>query len=331
MMAVTLQHKRAVGTSPGYAESGSHEFTIVAKKVADIGGKRLVSLSPDAWVQWVTQQPDVIAQEIMGADFQWVSRENDVLIKCLSPNDGEFLTLTELQLRYPAKMPLRVRAYSALAEEKYELPVYPVLINILPPARNVIIPDRYERNFMGLQARQDYRVINLWEVEAEMVFDQNLVSLMPFVPILQGGDEEAVVQRAVRVLQRDEQLSELESLLAFFASFVLETEVVAQIMRWDMAVLRESPWYQEILQQGLREGEQQGEQRGILLGEERGRQQGECALVLRQLTRRLRLDSLPASLRAQVEQLSLPQLETLGEALLDFQSVADLEAWLQNA
>ena len=78
--------------------------------------------------------------------------------------------------------------------------------------------------------------------------------------VLRGGGEEAIVQQAVQLLRADEQLNELENLLAFFASFVLETRLVQQIMRWDMAILRESPWYQEI----LREGEQQGLQQGIL-------------------------------------------------------------------
>ena len=47
-------------------------------------------------------------------------------------------------------------------------------------------------------------------------------------------------------MQRDPQSSELEPLLAFFTRFVMSSEVVADIMRWDMAVLRESPWYEEI-------------------------------------------------------------------------------------
>jgi predicted transposase YdaD len=141
-----------------------------------------------------------------------------------------------------------------------------------------------------------------------------LVTLMPFVPILKNGDDEVLLRRAVQLLQQDPRLNELESLLAFFASFVLNTEVVAQILRWDMAVLRESPWYQEIL----------------LQGEQRGAQREAVALSLRQLARRLRLDSLPDSCRIQIEQLSLPQLEALSEALLDFQTLADLEAWLQN-
>jgi hypothetical protein len=50
-------------------------------KKADIGGKRLVGLSPDAWVQWVTGQPDLVAQEIIGSDFLWISRENEVLVR----------------------------------------------------------------------------------------------------------------------------------------------------------------------------------------------------------------------------------------------------------
>ncbi|MEP0850136.1 hypothetical protein NC991_06945 [Funiculus sociatus GB1-A4] len=115
---------------------------------------------------------------------------------------------------------------------------------------------------MGLRSRQDYRVINLWEVDAELAFQPSLPSLLPFVPMLRGGGEESVVRRAVQCLRDDEQLNELEPLLAFFAGFVLETRLVQQIMRWDMAVLRESPWYQEI----LREGQQLGMQQGMLSG-----------------------------------------------------------------
>lgn len=106
-------------------------------KKADIGSKRLISLAPDAWAQWVTQQTDIVTKEILDAQFQWVSRESDVLMKVHSPEDGEFLILNELQLRYPTNMPRRMRAYAALAEEKYGLPTYPVLINILPPSANM--------------------------------------------------------------------------------------------------------------------------------------------------------------------------------------------------
>ncbi|MEH2170147.1 MAG: DUF4351 domain-containing protein [Nostoc sp.] len=223
-------------------------------KAADIGSKGLINLAPDAWVQWVTQRPEVVAKEILGSEFHWISRETDVLVKAYSATHGDFLVLNELQLRYTARMPLRMRAYTALAQERYRLPTYPVLINILPPPSTLTIVNSYEEEFLGLRAIQDYRVINLWEIDAEIVFRQPLPSLLPFVPILRGGGEVSVVQRALQALRADAQLNELESLLAFFASFVLDTPLVQQIMRWDMAVLRESPWYQEIEQIGIQQG-----------------------------------------------------------------------------
>ncbi|MEB3826835.1 hypothetical protein, partial [Phormidium sp. CCY1219] len=219
-------------------------------KQADIGSKRLISLAPELWVQWVTQIQQVEVRDIIASEFQWVSRESDVLVRAYTPEEGEFLVLNELQLRYNNKIPRRMRAYAALAEERYQLPTYPVLINILPPGPSVSIANGYESEFRGLQARQDYRVINLWEVEAEIALQQPLPTLLPFVPILRNGGEESTVRRALQLLRSNEQLDELEPLLAFFATFVLEIPLVQQIMRWDMAVLRESPWYQEILQQG---------------------------------------------------------------------------------
>ena len=285
-------------------------------KVSDIGGKRLLGLAPDAWAQWVTQQADVVALEILGSEFQWVSRENDVLMKVQSPVHGEFLILNELQLRYTDKMPLRMRAYAALAQESYGLPVYPVLVNILPHSAQAVVSDHFESDFLGLQARQDYCVINLWEVEAELVFERSLDTLLPFVPILKDGGNQPTVRRALIQLQQNEELVELESLLGFFASFVLDTELVRQIMRWDMTVLRESPWYQEIRQESLQEGRQEGEQTG------------EARLVLRQLTRRI--GDISPELRSQIQSLTLNQLEALGEALLDFTESNDLVSWLEK-
>jgi predicted transposase YdaD len=86
-----------------------------------------------------------------------------------------------------------MRAYAALAAEKYNLPTYPVLVNILPPSETVTICDRYELEFMGLQVRQDYRVINLWQVDAALVFERSLNALLPLVPVLKHGGDAAVV------------------------------------------------------------------------------------------------------------------------------------------
>jgi predicted transposase YdaD len=83
-------------------------------------------------------------------------------------------------------------------------------------------------------------------------------------------------------------------------------------MRWDMTVLRESPWYNEILKQGLQQGEQQGE----------------ANLIIRQLSKRF--GNLDIAIASQIRQLSISQLETLGESIFDFSAMADLENWLQQ-
>ncbi|MEH2285689.1 MAG: Rpn family recombination-promoting nuclease/putative transposase [Nostoc sp.] len=238
-------------------------------KATDISTKKLISLAPNNWAKWVTGIPDIVTGEILNTEFQWISRQSDVVIQAESPQYGKFLILNELQLRYTSEMPRRMRAYAALAEEKYKLQTYPVLINILKIS-NSEIPTSFASNFIGLRAIQDYRVINLWEVDVNIAFETPLPSLLPFVPILKGGENESTIREALRMLRADEQLNQLETVLAFFATFVLESTLVQEIMRWDMTVLRESPWYQEILREGQARGEAEGEARGEARGEVRG-------------------------------------------------------------
>ncbi len=91
----------------------------------------------------------------------------------------------------------------------------------------------------------------------------------------------------------------------------LETDDRALIMRLE-------PLYQRNREQAKEEGRQEGRQEG--------KQEGEKNLILRLLHRRI--GEIDALLIERITGLSIEQLENLGEALLDFSSVADLEAWL---
>ncbi|MEH2013794.1 DUF4351 domain-containing protein [Nostoc sp.] len=77
-------------------------------------------------------------------------------------------------------------------------------------------------------------------------------------------------------------------------------------------IMRLEPLYQRDREQAVQEGNKQGEQR----------------LVLRLLNRRI--GEIDALLIERIKGLSIEQLENLGEALLDFSSVADLETWLNQ-
>ncbi len=144
---------------------------------------------------------------------------------------------------------------------------------------------------------------------------------LPFVLILKDGGNQQTVRRALVQLQQNEQLVEIESLLAFFASFVLDSELVQQIMRWDVAVLRESPWYLEIQQADLQAVRTEGRTEGRT-------EEAQSSLILSLLARRV--GTLPAPVEAQVRALELPKLEALGEALLDFTGVDDLVGGLSR-
>ena len=69
-------------------------------------------------------------------------------------------------------------------------------------------------------------------------------------------------------------------------------------------------------------------QRNREQAKEEGRQEGKQDLILRLLNRRI--GEMDASLIEQIKSLSIEQLENLGEALLDFSSVTDLETWLNQ-
>ena len=77
-------------------------------------------------------------------------------------------------------------------------------------------------------------------------------------------------------------------------------------------IMRLEPLYQQDRERAKQEGRKEGEQR----------------VIIRFLNRRL--GEIDSSLISRINGLSIDQLEALGEALLDFTSVADLEAWLNQ-
>ena len=81
-------------------------------------------------------------------------------------------------------------------------------------------------------------------------------------------------------------------------------------------VMRLAPLYQEDREKARQEGQQQGEQ------------QGEQQIILRLLNRRF--GELELSLIGQIQGLSTDELESLGDVLLDFSEIGDLEVWLRE-
>jgi flagellar biosynthesis/type III secretory pathway protein FliH len=88
------------------------------------------------------------------------------------------------------------------------------------------------------------------------------------------------------------------------------------------------PVEQEVVMQIVTSWMEEGIEQGKQLGKEEGKQEAMLSLIMRQLPKRI--GAVNPLLQERIGQLSLTQLEDLAEALLDFSSVADLEAHLQG-
>ncbi|MEO0349695.1 MAG: Rpn family recombination-promoting nuclease/putative transposase [Cyanobacteria bacterium P01_A01_bin.15] len=105
-------------------------------------------------------------------------------------------------------------------------------------------------------------------------------------------------------------LNILETIIFYKFPHLTSQEVASMFAISD---LKKTKVYAEALQEGLQEGRKEA------LAQER-------ALVVRLLKRKV--GELPEANLLQVDQLSLMQLEDLAETLLDFDSLADFDAWL---
>ena len=89
-----------------------------------------------------------------------------------------------------------------------------------------------------------------------------------------------------------------------------------------------NPWVKQGWDEGRKEGLQAGIQEGKKEGIQTGIQVGKEELIVRQLNRRF--GSVSAQVTERLNRLSSEQLNDIGEALVDFKTYADLEAWLSQ-
>ena len=96
-----------------------------------------------------------------------------------------------------------------------------------------------------------------------------------------------------------------------------------------MAILRESPWYQEILEEGREQGLREGLGQGLGQGLEQGLEQARREDLLRVLEHRF--GDLPAEVEKALQTLRLEQLERLFDLALDATTLGEFRAHLPPA
>jgi predicted transposase/invertase (TIGR01784 family) len=123
-----------------------------------------------------------------------------------------------------------------------------------------------------------------------------------------AGDE--MVARAKGLIQKAgsqpnaRAIIDLVSTIVVYRFTALTRDEVMDMLGIESVTLQQTRFYQDVLKEGER------------------------SLVLKLLTRKLK--TVPAKLQERVNGLEIDRLESLGEALLDFNSVADLERFLDS-
>lgn len=238
----------------------------------------------------------------------------------LAGQEVGFLIHMEAQSFSEADFARRMFFYFALLHQKYLQPIYPVVIfSFDQPLQQQ--PQTYRVEFQDLKVMEfNFAAIQLNRLNWQDFINQPnpvaaaLMAKMQIAP-KDRPKVKAECLRLLATLRLDPARTQLIS--GFVDTYLSLNAQEEQVFQAEIGRLEES----------TREGVMQIVTSWMQQGIEQGIEQGEKGIVLRQLTRRF--VELPAPVRSRIEALSLPQVEALGDALLDFQTIADLEAWLQ--
>jgi predicted transposase/invertase (TIGR01784 family) len=224
----------------------------------------------------------------------------------------------EFQTIPKSNIPFRMTDYRLRAYRKFPHKRMKQVVVYLSQTDSDLV---YETVFELENTRHQFEVVRLWEQPSSIFLESQ--GLYPFAILAQTDEPESILRT---VAARIEEIgagkvqADLAASASILAGLVLNRDLVKQILRRD--IMRESVIYQDI----LAEGEIKGKTEGLVEGEVKGRVEEAKGLVVRQLTRKF--GNVSPDLLAKIETLPLERVESLGEDLLDFTSIDNLEQWL---
>lgn len=268
--------------------------------------KYLAEKFPDAFVQWLLplEQPttiqvlktELIQEPIRADSLTFLQADNQIL-------HLEFQTLSYSN----PPLPFRMLDYYVRLKRQYSCSVNQVVLFL----QQTTSEQAFVSEYTDTNTQHCYRVIRLWEQDPNLLL--SVPGLLPFATLSQTNSPRTLLEQIANRIATIEEPNQQADLLActqVLAGLRFEKNLIRQLFRSE--TMRESVIYQEIREDGLLEG----------------RQREAISFVTRQLTRRV--GAIAPIIQEQIQTLSVEELENLGEALLDFSEVTDLENWLNQ-
>ena len=270
--------------------------------------KYLVEQYPEQFIRWLlASEPRDI--QILKTELNQEPIRADSVTFLQTANQILHIEFQTLPASTPP-LPLRMLDYWVRLYRQYNCDIEQIVIFLKPTFSEAAFVEQ----FTARNTSHRYRVIRMWEQNPEPLLTSS--ALLPLATLAQTDSPETLLQQIAVKVSMIEETAIQQSISActqLLAGLVFDTELVRQLFRRED--MRESVIYQEILQEGKQEGREEG-------------RQSELRLVIRLLIRRI--GAINSQLQTQIENLSLTQLEDLGEALLDFATQEDLANWLNS-
>ena len=218
----------------------------------------------------------------------------------------------EFQTKADPQIPFRMLDYWVRGKRRFpDKKMRQVVIYLKETSSDVVFQNKFEES----TTHHEFEVIRLWEQPLANFLE--FTGMLPFAILVNDGNKERLLQNIAQKIDKipDQKTRQtIGSATYVLAGLVLEENIIKQILMRD--IMRESVTYQAILREGRQEGRQEGRKEGLV------------TIVLRLLTHKF--GTLPPKLHTRITRLHIPRLESLAEAILDFQSIADLELWFSK-
>jgi hypothetical protein len=244
--------------------------------------------------------------------------ESDLIVQAkFQGKDTYFLIHIEAQASSKANFSKRMFTYFARFYEKFDLPIYPIVIFSYDRPQKAAI-NQHQVNFPDFKVLEfNYQVIQLNRLNwRDFLTQPNPVASALMAKMKMDAKERAKVKaeclRLLVTLKLDPARMQLIS--GFIDTYLTLTPSEERDFQQELNTFSQ-PTQEKVMQittSWMRQGIEQGEKR----------------LTLRLLKRKL--GQISPTLEADIMSLNINQIEALGEALLDFSTVDDLINWLHN-
>jgi predicted transposase YdaD len=269
----------------------------------------------------VLQSVDLAMRELAGATVaRWLSVElpevRNTRVDLLGQTETGELLHIELQSSNDPRMSLRMAEYCLRVLRLFGKFPRQVLVYVDQA------PLKMEAELNGPGLRYSYRLVDIRELDGERLLESPVIGDNIVAVLARLRDPRAAIRRVVERIvglphaEREEALARLAILVGLRKlGEVLEEEVAKMPITEDIME-------HDLFGPRLRKARAEGMEEGLEQGMEQGLQQGERNLLRRQIEKRF--GPSPSWVQERLSALSPPQLEALGERLLDATSLEQL-------